>query len=42
VIPTRVDAISLDDVIRMAPAVDLNTIGDLEGTLEMVREAGLL
>lgn len=42
VIPTRVDDISLDDVIRMAPAVDLNTIGDLEGTLELVREAGLL
>ena len=42
VIPTRVDAVSLDDVVRMAPAVDLNTIGDLEGTLELVREAGLL
>ena len=42
VIPTRVDEISLDDVVRMAPAVDLNTIGDLEGTLELVREAGLL
>jgi len=42
VIPTRVDDISLDDVVRMAPAVDLNTIGDLEGTLELVREAGLL
>ena len=42
VIPTRVDDVSLDDVVRMAPAVDLNTIGDLEGTLELVREAGLL
>ena len=40
--PTREDDISLDDVVRMAPAVDLNTIGDLEGTLELVREAGLL
>ena len=42
VIPTRVDAVSLEDVIRMAPEVDLNTIGDLEGTLELVREAGLI
>ncbi len=42
VIPTRVDAISLDDVTRMAPEVNLNTIGDLEGTLELVREAGLI
>ena len=42
VIPTRVDAISLEDVVRMAPEVDLNTIGDLEGTLELVREAGLI
>lgn len=42
VIPTRVDAVSLDDVIRMAPAVDLNTLGDLEGALAFVREAGLL
>ncbi|MCC6001909.1 MAG: extracellular solute-binding protein [Pararhodobacter sp.] len=42
VIPTRVDDVSLEDVVRMAPEVDLNTIGDLEGTLEMVREAGLL
>jgi len=42
VIPTRVDDISLEDVVRMAPEVDLNTIGDLEGTLELVREAGLL
>lgn len=42
VIPTRVDDVSLEDVIRMAPEVDLNTLGDLEGALEMVREAGLL
>ncbi len=40
--PERSDAISLDEVTRMAPAVDLNDIGDLEGTLELVREAGLL
>ena len=40
-IVTRRD-IDLDDVIRAAPEVDLNTIGDLEGTLEMIREAGLL
>jgi iron(III) transport system substrate-binding protein len=40
-IVTRKD-INLDDVIRVAPEVDLNTIGDLEGTLEMVREAGLI
>lgn len=42
VIPTRLDDINLDDVIRMAPEVDLNTIGDLEGTLEMLRDIGLL
>ena len=42
VIPTRIDDISLDDVVRMAPDVDLNTIGDLEGTLEMLREVGLI
>jgi iron(III) transport system substrate-binding protein len=42
VIPTRVDEVSLEDVVRMAPSVDLNTIGDLEGTLDLVREAGLL
>jgi iron(III) transport system substrate-binding protein len=40
-IVTRTD-INLDDVIRAAPDVDLNTIGDLEGTLEMIRAAGLL
>ncbi len=40
-IVTRQD-INLDDVIRVAPEVDLNTIGDLEGTLEMIRTAGLL
>jgi len=41
IIVSRQD-INLDDVIRAAPAVDLNTIGDLEGTLEMLREAGLI
>ena len=40
--PERVDDISLDDVTRMAPQVDLNTIGDLEGTLNLIREAGLI
>ncbi|WP_439563244.1 iron ABC transporter substrate-binding protein [Roseinatronobacter sp.] len=40
-IVTRQD-INLDDVIRVAPEVDLNTIGDLEGTLEMLREVGLI
>ncbi|MCC5970335.1 MAG: iron ABC transporter substrate-binding protein [Pararhodobacter sp.] len=40
-IVTRRD-INIDDVIRVAPEVDLNTIGDLEGTLEMLREAGLI
>ena len=40
-IVTRQD-INLDDVIRVAPEVDLNTIADLEGTLEMIRAAGLL
>jgi len=34
--------INLDDVLRAAPQVDLNTIGDLEGTLEMLRQAGLI
>lgn len=40
-IVTRRD-INIDDVTRVAPEVDLNTIGDLEGTLEMIREAGLI
>lgn len=40
-IVTRRD-INIDDVIRAAPEVDLNTIGDLEGTLNMLREVGLL
>jgi len=40
-IVTRRD-INIDDVTRVAPEVDLNTIGDLEGTLEMLREAGLI
>jgi len=40
-IVTRRD-INLDDVIRAAPAVDLNAIGDLEGTLQMLREVGFL
>jgi iron(III) transport system substrate-binding protein len=40
-IVTRQD-INIDDVIRVAPEVDLNTIGDLEGTLEMIRDAGLI
>jgi iron(III) transport system substrate-binding protein len=34
--------INLDDVIQAAPAVDLNAIGDLEGTLQMLREVGFL
>lgn len=34
--------INLDDVIRAAPAVDMNAIGDLEGTLQMLREVGFL
>lgn len=33
---------SLDDLEAIAPAVDLNTIGDLEGTLEMLRDLGLV
>ncbi len=41
IIVSRQD-INIDDVIVAAPAVDLNTIGDLEGTLEMLREAGLI
>lgn len=41
IIVSRQD-INIDDVIEAAPAVDLNTIGDLEGTLEMLREAGLI
>lgn len=41
VIVTRQD-INLDDVIEAAPRVDLNAIGDLEGTLEMLREVGLI
>lgn len=41
IIVTRQD-ISLDDVVQAAPEVDLNAIGDLEGTLEMLREAGLI
>jgi len=40
-IVTRQD-INLDDVIQAAPQVDLNTIGDLEGTLEMLRQAGFI
>lgn len=41
IIASRQD-INLDDVIQAAPQVDLNTIGDLEGTLEMLRQAGLI
>ena len=41
VIVTRQD-ININDVIEAAPQVDLNTIGDLEGTLEMLREVGLI
>lgn len=41
VIVTRQD-ININDVIDAAPQVDLNTIGDLEGTLEMLREVGLI
>ncbi len=40
-IVTRRD-IDIDDVLSVAPDVDLNTIGDLEGTLEMIRDAGLI
>lgn len=40
-IVTRQD-INIDDVLQAAPEVDLNTIGDLEGTLEMIRAAGLI
>lgn len=41
IIVTRRD-INIDDVISAAPEVDLNTIGDLEGTLEMLRDVGLI
>lgn len=41
IIVTRQD-ISIDDVIEAAPQVDLNAIGDLEGTLDMLREAGFI
>lgn len=41
IIVTRQD-INIDDVIQAAPQVDLNAIGDLEGTLDMLREAGLI
>lgn len=41
IIVSRQD-INIDDVIQAAPQVDLNAIGDLEGTLEMLREAGLI
>ena len=40
-IVTRQD-INIADVIQVAPEVDLNTIGDLEGTLELIRAAGLI
>lgn len=40
-IVTRQD-INLDDVLQAAPLVDLNAIGDLEGTLDMLRQAGLI
>jgi iron(III) transport system substrate-binding protein len=34
--------LTLDQVIEAAPAVDLNTLGDLEGTLQMMRDLGIL
>lgn len=34
--------LSLDDVTRAAPEVDLNTLTDLEGTLQMLRDLGIL
>ncbi|KPQ06868.1 MAG: iron(III) transport system substrate-binding protein [Rhodobacteraceae bacterium HLUCCA12] len=34
--------VNIDDVVEAAPQIDLNTIGDLEGTLDMLREAGLI
>lgn len=34
--------IDLSDVVEAAPAVDLNDIGDLEGTLELLRSVGLI
>ena len=33
---------SLETVGSISPAVDVNQIGDLEGTLTMLREVGLL
>ncbi|QEW20470.1 Major ferric iron-binding protein [Marinibacterium anthonyi] len=33
---------SLDTVSEISPAVDTNTLGDLEGTLALLRDAGLL
>lgn len=35
-------SLTLADAQAKAPEVDLNTIGDLEGTLELLREVGLL
>ncbi|MGY6567608.1 MAG: extracellular solute-binding protein [Salinarimonas sp.] len=34
--------LSLEDVTRAAPEVDLNTLTDLEGTLQMLRDVGML
>lgn len=34
--------LSLEQVIESAPEVDLNTLGDLEGTLQMMRDLGIL
>lgn len=33
---------SLDDLVAVSPEVDIDSIGDLEGTLALLREAGLL
>jgi hypothetical protein len=33
---------SYDEAVAVAPAFDLNALGDLNGTLDLLREAGLI
>lgn len=42
IVPIQGRGLSFDDATAAAPAFDLNLITDMEGTLELIRESGLL
>jgi len=42
IVPVAGMGVTFDQAVAAAPEFDLNTLTDLEGTLELIREAGLI